>query len=123
MKKIMKLNDSVIMTIPGSVYINEERILEEISYIHHFSTPKNKLLSYVDLNSSVHLSVNFLSKKNRMFKCESKVLKYALVNAVHNVVKNNTTSRLTMISNWLKIGTTLMSLCTIPANSLESSRK
>jgi len=36
----MKLNDSVIMTIPGSVYINEERILEEISYIHHFSTPK-----------------------------------------------------------------------------------
>ena len=36
----MKLNDSVIMTIPGSVYIIEERILEEISYIHHFSTPK-----------------------------------------------------------------------------------
>lgn len=123
MKKIMKLNDSVIMTIPGSVYINEERILEEISYIHHFSTPQKKLFSYVDLNSSVHLSVNFQSKKNRMFKCESKVLKYALVNAVHNVVKNNTTSRLTMISNWLKIGTTLMSLCTIPANSLESSRK
>lgn len=58
-----------------------------------------------------------------MFKCESKVFKYALVNAVHNVVKNNATSRLTMISNWLKIGATLMSLCTMPTNSLESSRK
>ena len=87
----MKLNDSVIMTIPGSVYINEERILEEISYIHHFSTPKNKLLSYVDLNSSVHLSVNFQSKKNRMFNCKLKVLKIAFLNQVKKVVKNKTT--------------------------------
>ena len=123
MKKNMKLKDSVILTIPGSVYINGEIILDEISDIHHFSTKKNKLLSYIYLNSSVYRSVNFQTRKNRMFKCESKVLKYALVNAFHNVVKTMPPSRLTMISNWLKIGTTIMSLCTMPANSLESSRK
>ena len=91
------------------------------------SPDKNSLIICLELTA--HYSNNHVqyliaqNNKVKMFKCESKVFKYALVNAVHNVVKNNTTSRLTMISNWLKIGATLMSLCTMPTNSLESSRK
>ncbi|MFQ6842296.1 MAG: IS110 family transposase [Lachnospiraceae bacterium] len=90
MTEIMKFNDSVIMTIPGIGYINGGMILGEIGDIHRFSCP-NKLLAYAGLDPSVYQSGNFQAKKTRMSKRGSKVLRYALVNAAHNVVKNNAT--------------------------------
>lgn len=90
MTDIMKFNDSVIMTIPGIGYINGGMILGEIGDIHRFSCP-NKLLAYAGLDPSVYQSSNFQAKKTRMSKRGSKVLRYALVNAAHNVVKNNAT--------------------------------
>ena len=90
MTEIMKYNDSVIMTIPGIGYINGGMILGEIGDIHRFSSP-NKLLAYAGLDPSVYQSGNFQAKKTRMSKRGSKLLRYALVNAAHNVVKNNAT--------------------------------
>ena len=90
MTEIMKFNDSVIMTIPGIGYINGGMILGEIGDIHRFSSP-NKLLAYAGLDPSVYQSRNFQAKKTRMSKRGSKVLRYALVNAAHNVVKSNAT--------------------------------
>ena len=90
MTEIMKLNDSVIMTIPGIGYINGGMILGEIGDIHRFSNP-SKLLAYAGLDPSVYQSGNFQAKKTRMSKRGSKVLRFALVNAAHNVVKNNST--------------------------------
>ena len=90
MTDIMKFNDSVIMTIPGIGYINGGMILGEIGDSHRFSSP-NKLLAYAGLDPSVYQSGNFQAKKTRMSKRGSKVLRYALVNAAHNVVKNNAT--------------------------------
>ncbi len=90
MTEIMKFNDSVIMTIPGIGYINGGMILGEIGDIHRFSNPQ-KLLAYAGLDPSVYQSGNFQAKKTRMSKRGSKVLRYALINAAHNVVKNNST--------------------------------
>ena len=90
MTEIMKYKDSVIMTIPGIGHINGGMILGEIGDIHQFSSP-NKLLAYAGLDPSVYQSGNFQAKKTRMSKRGSKVLRYALVNAAHNVVKNNVT--------------------------------
>ena len=88
--EIMKFNDSVIMTIPGIGYINGGMILGEIGDVHRFSNPQ-KLLAYAGLDPSVYQSGNFQAKKTRMSKRGSKVLRYALINAAHNVVKNNST--------------------------------
>ena len=90
MTEIMKFNDSVIMTIPGIGYINGGMILGEIGDIHRFSN-SNKLLAYAALDPSVYQSGNFHATKTRMSKRGSKVLRYALINAAHNVVKNNST--------------------------------
>ena len=90
MTDIMKFNDSVIMTIPGIGYINGGMILGEIGDIHRFSNP-SKLLAYAGLDPSVYQSGDFQARKTRMSKRGSKVLRYALVNAAHNVVKNNAT--------------------------------
>ena len=90
MTEIMKLNDSVIMSIPGIGYINGGMILGEIGDIHRFSKP-GKLLAFAGLDPSVYQSGNFQAKRTRMSKRGSKVLRYALVNAAHNVVKNNAT--------------------------------
>jgi len=92
MTEIMKFNDSVIMTIPGIGYVNGGMILGEIGDIHRFSNP-NKLLAYAGLDPSVYQSGNFQAKKTRMSKRGSKTLRYALINAAHNVVKNNPTFR------------------------------
>jgi transposase len=90
MTDIMKFNDSVIMAIPGIGYINGEMILGEIGDIHRFSNP-NKLLAFAGLDPSVYQSGNFQAKKTRMSKRGSRVLRYALVNAAWNVVRNNAT--------------------------------
>ena len=81
---------SVIMTIPGISFINGGMILGEIGDIHRFSEPK-KLLAFAGLDPSVHQSGNFQAQRTRMSKRGSRVLRYALINAAHNVVKNNAT--------------------------------
>ena len=81
---------SVIMTIPGIGFINGGMILGEIGDIHRFSEPM-KLLAFAGLDPSVHQSGNFQAQRTRMSKCGSRVLRYALINAAHNVVKNNAT--------------------------------
>ena len=88
MTDIMKFNDSVIMTIPGIGYINGGMILGEIGNIHRFSSPCN-LLAFAGLDPSVYQSGNFQARRTKMSKHGSKVLRYALINAAHNVVKNN----------------------------------
>ena len=90
MTEIMKLNDSVIMTIPGIGYINGGMILGEIGNIYRFSDA-HKLLAFSGLDPSVYQSGNFQARKTRMSKRGSRVLRYALINAAHNVVKNNAT--------------------------------
>lgn len=90
MTEIVKFHDSVIMTIPGIGYINGGMILGEIGDIHRFSSP-GKLLAYAGLDPSVYQSENFQIKRTRMSKRGSKVLRYALMNAASNVVKNNAT--------------------------------
>ena len=90
MAEIMKFHDSVIMTIPGIGYINSGMILGEIGDIHLFSNP-NKLLAFAGLDPSVYQSGNFQAKTKRMSKRGSRVLRYALVNAAWNVVRNNAT--------------------------------
>lgn len=81
---------SVIMTIPGIGTTNGGMILGEIGDIHRFPTP-GKLLAFVGLDPSVYQSGNFQAKKSRMSKRGLRVFRYALVNAAHNVVKNNAT--------------------------------
>ena len=90
MADIMKFNDSVIMTIPGIGYINSGMILGEIGNIHRFSSPC-KLLAFAGLDPSVYQSGNFQARRTKMSKRGSKVLRYALINTAHNVVKNNAT--------------------------------
>ena len=90
MTEIMKFDDSVIMTIPGIGYINGGMILGEIGDIHRFSSP-GKLLAFAGLDPSVYQSGNFQARRTKMSKRGSKVLRYALINAAHNVVKNNAT--------------------------------
>lgn len=81
---------SVIMTIPGIAFINGGMILGEIGDIHCFSVSK-KLLAFAGFDPSVHQSGNFQAQRTRMSKRGSRVLRYALINAAHNVVKNNAT--------------------------------
>ena len=82
--------DSVIMTIPGIGYINGGMILGEIGNIARFSH-SSKLLAFAGLDPAVYQSGNFTAKRTRMSKRGSKTLRYALINAAHNVVKNNQT--------------------------------
>lgn len=90
MTDIMKFNNSVIMTIPGIGYINGGMILGEIGNIHRFSNP-NKLLAFAGLDPTVYQSGNYTARRTRMSKRGSRVLRYALINAAHNVVKYNAT--------------------------------
>jgi len=90
MTDIVDYLDSVIMTIPGIGPINGGMILGEIGDIHRFPSPK-QLLAFAGLDPSVYQSGNFQAKRTRMSKRGSKALRYALMNAAHNVVKNNAT--------------------------------
>ena len=81
---------SVLITIPGIGTVIGGMILGEIGDIHRFSTP-GKLLAFAGLDPTVYQSENFQAKRTRMSKRGSRVLRYALMNATHNVVKNNAT--------------------------------
>ena len=88
METIVKSLDSVILTIPGISCVEAGMILGEIGDIHRFSSP-SKLLAFAGLDSSVYQSGNFNASHTRMSKRGSRVLRYALVYAAHNVVRNN----------------------------------
>ena len=90
MTDIMLSLDSVIMTIPGIGYINGGMIIGEIADIHRFAKPK-QLLAFAGLDPSVYQSGSFNASHTRMSKRGSRALRYALINAAHNVVKNNAT--------------------------------
>lgn len=90
MANIVTCLHSVIMTISGIGCINGGMILDEIGDIHRFSTP-SKLLAFAGLAPSVYQSGNFQVKNTRMSKRGSRVLRYVLMNAAHNIVKNNMT--------------------------------
>ena len=81
---------SVLITIPGIGTVMGGMILGEIGDIHRFSTP-GKLLAFAGLDPTVYQSENFQAKRPRMSKRGSRVLRYTLKNATHNVVKNNAT--------------------------------
>ena len=89
-KDIVESLDSVIMTIPGIGPINGGMILGEIGDINRFSKSR-KLLAFAGLDPSVYQSGNFIAKKTKMSKRGSSALRYALMNAAHNVVKYNQT--------------------------------
>lgn len=78
------------LVIPGIGYINGGMILGEIDDIHRFSKPC-QLLAFAGLDPSVYQSGNFNASHTRMSKRGSRILRYALINAAHNVVKNNNT--------------------------------
>lgn len=90
MANIVTCLHSVIMTIPGIGFVNGGMILGEVGDIRRFPAP-NKLLAFAGLDPMVYQSGNFQAKRTRMSKRGSKVLRYALMNAAHNVVKNNAT--------------------------------
>ncbi len=75
MTEIMKIHDSVIMTIPGIGYINGGIILGEIGDIHRFSNP-GKLLTFAGLDPSVYQSGNLQARRTRMSKRGSRILRY-----------------------------------------------
>ena len=91
-KDIVSSLDSPIMTIPGIGPVNGGMILGEIGDIHRFSKPR-KLLAFAGLDPAVYQSGKFSAKSTRMSKRGSSALRYALMNAAHNVVKNNPTFR------------------------------
>lgn len=88
MESIVKALDSVILTIPGISFVEAGMILGEIGDIHRFSSP-SKLLAFAGLDPSVYQSGNFNASHTRMSKRGSRVLRYALVYAAHNAVRNN----------------------------------
>ena len=90
MADIVTSLDSVIMSIPGIGYVNGGIILGEIGDITRFSAPR-KLLAFAGLDPSVYQSGNFAAKRTRMSKRGSRALRSALMNAAHNVVRNNKT--------------------------------
>lgn len=89
-EKTMTSLNSVIMSIPGIGFLNGAMILGETGNIARFSDP-SKLLAFAGLDPSVHQSGNFRADKTRMSKRGSRMLRYALINAAHNVVLNNKT--------------------------------
>lgn len=89
-ESIMVSLDSIIMTVPGIGYLNGAMILGEIGDINRFKQSKH-LLAFAGLDPSVYQSGNFKASNTRMSKRGSRMLRYALMNAAHNVVKNNKT--------------------------------
>lgn len=77
-------------SFPHLSYINGGMILGEIGNISRFSKP-SKVLAFAGLDPPVYHSGNFESKHTRMSKRGSRALRFALINAAHNVAKNNKT--------------------------------
>ena len=99
----------------GIRYINGGIILGKIGDIHQFSKP-GKLLVLAGLDLSVYQSGNFQAKHTQISKCGFRVLRYALRNAAHNVIKTIPPSRLSIMPRWQKAGHTIILSDIVPAN-------
>ena len=120
MTNIMCFNDFVIMTIAGIGYLNGGMILGEIGDIHRFSTSK-KLLAFAGLDLSVHQSGNFNARRTRISKRGSRILRYTLMDAAHNVIHNNATFKTYYDKRWRKAGLITILWDIVPTNLSESS--
>ena len=78
------------MIYVGIGFVNGGMILGEIGDITRFSNP-SKLLAFAGLDPAVYQSGDFNASSTKMSKRGSSTLRYSLVNAAHNVVKNNKT--------------------------------
>ena len=87
-QNILLAMDSVILTIPGISYLEAGMILGEVGDIHRFASP-HKLLAFAGLDPSIHQSGNFNACHTRMSKRGSRYLRFALMYAAHNAVKNH----------------------------------
>lgn len=81
---------SPILTVPGIGCINGAIILSSIGDISRFPDA-SKLLAYAGLDPVVRQSGQFSAHNTRMSKRGSSLLRYALINAAHNVARNNKT--------------------------------
>jgi transposase len=88
--QIMNRSASKLMTIPGVGAVNAAMILSGIGEISRFSHP-SKLLAFAGLDPIVRQSGKFTARSSRMSKRGDSLLRYALVYAAHNVVRNNRT--------------------------------
>ncbi len=80
--------DSPISSIPGIGDYNGAIICSHIGNIKRFSSPA-KILAFAGLDPVVRQSGNFTAHSTRMSKRGSSLLRYGLILASHNVVKNN----------------------------------
>lgn len=90
MESVVNSLYSVIMTIPGIGFINGGMILGEIGDITRFSNP-SKVLVFSGLSPAVYQSGNFNASHAKMSKRGSRPLRFALINAAYNVIRNNKT--------------------------------
>ncbi len=89
-ESLVKSINSTIITVPGISYLNAGTILGEIGNISRFKSYK-QLIAFAGLDPSVYQSGNFKARNTRMSKRGSKYLRFSLINAAHNLVKNNHT--------------------------------
>lgn len=85
--KMKKIN-SVIMTVPGISEVTAATILSEIGNVQKFSHSK-KIVAFAGLDPRVYQSGNFYAPRTRMSKRGSKLLRYSLILAAHNIVLND----------------------------------
>ncbi len=89
-QSILDEMNSPILSIPGMSYNQAAVIIGCIGDINRFNR-SCQLLAYAGLDPSVIQSGNFQARSTRMSKRGSGMLRYSLVYAAHNVVKNNQT--------------------------------
>lgn len=81
---------SPILTVPGIGFINGAIILSFIGDISRFPDA-SKVLAYAGLDPAVRQSGQFSAHNTHMSKRGPSLLRYALINAAHNVARNNKT--------------------------------
>ncbi len=89
-RKSIGASDSALSIQITHTIAQIELLDSQLNKIHRFSTP-GKLLAFAGLDPSVYQSGNFQARRTKMSKRGSKVLRYALINVAHHVVKNNAT--------------------------------
>ena len=89
-KQILNEMNSKILTIPGMSYNQATAIVGFIADINRFEKPC-QVLAYAGLDPTVYQSGNFQARSTRMSKRGNALLRYHLVYAAHNVVRNNKT--------------------------------
>ena len=86
---ILSLSRQVVYLLPATILLPLALGVEGALW----AGPLADVLAFAGLDPSVYQSGNFQAKKTCMSKRGSRVLRYALINAAHNVVKNNATFR------------------------------